>query len=780
MTFQNVHPDSWVLKFYNGASWVDITADCVINPFVAFWGFPDNRPETRMANVGQLTFTLDNSAALYMPEVGSPVVGWGKSTPVQFIVTYDGVSYMRFRGRVDTLVPHNEPQTPLTVDVSCLDWLEFSSKFPLLSPQVANNLTADVAIQTILAAMPLNPQAQLLDIGNTLFPSLFDAVSVRTTAYEEFNKLAQSEMGYCYLQHDRVNGETLVFENNTHRNGLNALSRIPKLVADDGFLLKAGSATDYILKANSATDKIIPALTDAAILDMLNAVDETYAENIINRLTINAYPKTLGTSLVTLFSLGTDKPIKIASGAARVHHYTFRNPLSGKEISGVGLVAPVATTDYLFNTESDGTGTDITAYLTLNCTFSSAQATITLTNTYTQVGYITWMKIRGLPIYQDDNMSAILENTTSEQIYGYQDLTIDQVYQQDTDLGEMIGAGIVEANKAPHTRVNSLHFDANISDATMRMFLNCDIGSLIQVIDAQYSINDWFYVQGVNFTLGLTGQINVVLAVKKMLSVASGGLVPIGVNFHIATTDVLDFGGLGFSTPLSKVSFSFWLNPSGHAAGYNGTILDIGPTVFTISYQFSSVAPIYSIQVVSNLWEITNGVYNSALVPNGSLFHFVIILDLTSPALPLMYLNGSPIAVTETGTVAGGTYPMALFSFILGGYRGSDCLYHNSMDALLKDFRFYNRFLTAAEDTAIYNGGTPSATVGPLDHLIFQGPCVRTPELANYVGSTLTADLPVLDNIFGVVGVPAGSPSAIVAAFIVGYSRVGYSEIWRL
>jgi hypothetical protein len=761
MKFQNIHPDSWVLKFYNGASWVDITSDCVINPFVAFWGFPDNRPETRMANVGQLTFTLNNSAALYMPEVGSPVAGWGKSTPVQFIVTYDGVSYMRFRGRVDTLVPHNEPQTPLTVDVSCLDWLEFSSKFPLLSPQVANNLTADVAIQTILAVMPLNPQAQLLDIGNTLFPSLFDAVSVRTTAYEEFNKLAQSEMGYCYLQHDRVNGEILVFENNTHRNGLNALSRIPKLVADDGFLLKAGSATDYILKANSAIDKIIPALTDAAIINnMLNAVDETYAENIINRLTINAYPKTLGTSLVTLFSLGTDKPIKIASGAARVHHYTFRNPLSGKEISGVGLVAPVATTDYLFNTKSDGTGTDITAYLTLNCTFSSAQATITLTNTYTQVGYITWMKIRGLPIYQDDNMSAILENTTSEQIYGYQDLTIDQVYQQDTDLGEMIGAGIVEANKAPHTRVNSLHFDANISDATMRMFLNCDIGSLIQVIDAQYSINDWFYVQGVNFTLGLTGQINVVLAVKKMLSIASGALSPVGIEFHTATSDALNFGNIPMMDVLSKFSIAFWMKADSlFDAGY---ILSCVDAVNGFYVFYDSNAPglfFYHLRFTGGQ---NNSYLSGAIVPYNTLFHIVIAGDMSVASLPAtFYKNGSYTALSGSVLNGGSYIPSNGNIFVMGNRYATGGLYDLAFGGLIKDLRLYDRIITADEDAAIYNGGVPSATVGPLDHLIFQGPCVRTPELANYIGHTLTVDLPVLDNVFGIVGVPNGAPAGV-------------------
>jgi hypothetical protein len=47
--------------------------------------------------------------------------------------------------------------------------------------------------------------------------------------------------------------------------------------------------------------------------------------------------------------------------------------------------------------------------------------------------------------------------------------------------------------------------------------------------------------------------------------------------------------------------------------------------------------------------------------------------------------------------------------------------------------------------------------------MIFQGPVVRTGELTKYVGATLTADLPVLDNVYGYVGAINGSPTG--AAF---------------
>ncbi len=763
MTHENVLPDSYKLKYFNSPTWVDITNDVRgIDPITTTWGMADNQPQTMIAQTGTLGFTLLNSSGKYLPEGIASAAGWEKGTPVQLIISYDGSDYVRFRGRVDAITINNEIQDTPTVAVSCIDWLDFAAKYPLNAPQVINNITADIAISAITAAMPVQPAAQALDVGNFLFPSLFDAVSVKTKAYEEFNKLAQSEMGYCYLQHDRINGETLVFENNMHRNGQNTLSQVPKTKADSGFLLMANSASDHILMANSAMDRIIPALTqDAVINDFALAVGMTYGDNLVNRVTVNAYPKTIGASPVVLFSLGNDKPIKINSGAARVHHYTFHNPTGGKEISGVGLINPVATTDYLFNTAADGSGTDITAFLTLSCTFSSPKATITLTNTYTQVGYITYMRILGMPIYQDSNITVILENASSESKYGVSELMIEQTYQQDTDNGEMYGKQILDANRKPHVRVNSVTFSANYSTMAMQMFLNCDVGSLIQLIDTRYGVYDWFYIQGVNFSLSLVGQIVVSWIVKKATSIASGALSPIGIEFHIVSNDYLNFGPLPKLDTLAKFTISFWMyaDQDGSSTILSCNDVDNG---FYVSYSTTSKYCVLGIgRWSSGFYTVTPHAEIANQIPKNTLTHVVWTGDFSSVALEKNYLNGVPATNgTTSALLPTGYYRQSQGNVLVIGNLKVPGESPEPFGGYLKDVRIYPRVLTDAEVATLYNGGTPDADL-VTDGLIFQGPCARTAELASYVGQTLTEDLPVLDNIQGAVGAMIGSPTGL-------------------
>jgi hypothetical protein len=336
------------------------------------------------------------------------------------------------------------------------------------------------------------------------------------------------------------------------------------------------------------------------------------------------------------------------------------------------------------------------------------------------------------------------------------------VYQQDTDLGEMVGAGILEANKAPHTRVNSLRFDANISDATMRLFLNIDVGSLIQVIDAQYSINDWFYVQGVSFSLGLTGQIGVVLAVMKMLSVTNGALTPVAIQFNIATQDALNYGDIPGMDALSKFSVSCWLYADSEINSF-GQIIGCYDLQNGFNFYFSKLFS----QPFFNHYRFSGGVNSYGIlggdnIPLNTWGHVVFAGDMSSQAFPAIYLNGVSESIFS-GVTNGGDYrPSQGIIFTLGNNYYNGAAYNNPFGGMLKDIRVYNRILSAAEAIAIYNLGVPSAIAGPLDKsLIFQGPVVRTPELANYIGHTLRADLQVLDNIFGVVGVPNGSPAGV-------------------
>jgi hypothetical protein len=74
----------------------------------------------------------------------------------------------------------------------------------------------------------------------------------------------------------------------------------------------------------------------------------------------------------------------------------------------------------------------------------------------------------------------------------------------------------------------------------------------------------------------------------------------------------------------------------------------------------------------------------------------------------------------------------------------------------IEDARVYNRILTPTEALAITNEGAYGT--GVLSGLVFQAPTVRTRNLTYYPDKTLASSDKIIDNIYGAIGTPNGSP----------------------
>jgi hypothetical protein len=225
------------------------------------------------------------------------------------------------------------------------------------------------------------------------------------------------------------------------------------------------------------------------------------------------------------------------------------------------------------------------------------------------------------------------------------------------------------------------------------------------------------------------------------------------MDFLAATADALDFGSLPSLSGLNEITISFWMDIAGATAThYILSALD-ALTGFRVVYNEAANKLTFSNNGFSNSgrWYITADI-------SVALIHVVIIIRLAQMIAPIIYVGASPQALTTDQAPSGDYYsPADGLSFILGATRDTTGAYVSNFTGQLKDVRLYNRILSQAEVTMLYNGGTPDTTLVP-DGLIFQGPCVRTVELTDYVGVTLTTDLKVLDNAYGLVGDPAGSP----------------------
>jgi hypothetical protein len=333
-------PSSYKLYAYLSSTWTDITSDAVTDNIAANWGMKGYGENDRLAGTGQMTFTLNNTASKYIPGVTGAVTGWTIGVPIKIVLTYDSVDYIRFRGFVSKLDPvagahANEARVKVTV----LDWMDYAARYPLVSPAIQLNKTADVALTTILASMPIPPQATDFDTGTQTFQALFDTVTTGTKAYTEFNKLALSELGYIFLKKDATYGETLRFESATYRNGSRTVKQVAVPSCDSGFLLNEDGS--YLLNEDGSRFLLDMGATDVIISNTMLNMSIVYGKNIINRATARAHPKKTDTSPVVLYSL--DTPMEIAAGSTITFKGNYSDPIGGLTANAISnqMIDPV-------------------------------------------------------------------------------------------------------------------------------------------------------------------------------------------------------------------------------------------------------------------------------------------------------------------------------------------------------------------------------------------------------------------------------------------------------
>jgi len=90
--------------------------------------------------------------------------------------------------------------------------------------------------------------------------------------------------------------------------------------------------------------------------------------------------------------IGVDETISITV------QYTFDN----QRLPATDVISPVIEVDYAINSQIDGEGNDLSADFVISATPYAKTAVITITNNSGQVGYITFLKLRGNALDQPD------------------------------------------------------------------------------------------------------------------------------------------------------------------------------------------------------------------------------------------------------------------------------------------------------------------------------------------------------------------------------------------
>jgi hypothetical protein len=733
---------------YISSAWVDITSDVVWDQKINLsWGMSDNNPLTLMASTGNMSFYLNNTTKKYSPQA-SNFCGLDKGTKIKLTLTYG--SYSRnFVYYVNGITPDSGTFNRRFVSVTCVDYFDQLPRYTIKNPAIQLNKRADQLITIIDGNLPSAAAAKDYDTGVYTFPYGEDTVTNRTFALSEITKIVSSEFGRFYLTKDRTNGETLVFENCHARNGLRELDTVPEIVTD----VLGTEDGKYIMtedgKYIGLEDLHIGASFDRSMVSM----DAPYGGTLINYSTLTAYPRKVDTIDQILFAL--NNPITIAPGNTIVIKGSYINPSGGAPISAdsSSMIAPVATTDYMMNDAIDGSGTDLTANLTIvSAPYGTEGFTHTVKNTSSTVAYITKYNTRGHGIYLTQSVQSIAQNDTSQTKYGNQEATFDQKYQTTLDAGKIEMDRVVDFNKNPTQSINKIVFYANRSEKLMMSALYLDIGSLIEIKEAQTNTEGWYYIDGIEITIKPGGVVMYSFLLKQAFSLLSG-LTLLAVQFGGGvTTDGIDFGYLPHLANLTQRTFSTRIKWDGFAGGQQ--------IIYKENMSFHTSG---NLVFIERYMDNTSGVWKYDSVGISLDWHMITITeDLTTPTTaPILYIDGVAKTLTVEVSPVGNPIDETGYHTYLGNIFTSGAEYTRPLNGKMMDTRIYNRALTAAEVLTLYNDGVDDPTLIP-DGLQFQAFCARTNDLFDFleVGTLMTNDTKPIDNIHNYVGTVSGSPVA--------------------
>jgi len=751
--------------YYNatGAAWVDISGYVLTKQGVSgHWGMRSNKYTDRLAATGEMRMLLDNTDGVFDPDDASALTGWAINTKVKMVVTFDGVDYVRFMGTVESL-KFSDPSTyEHTCNARVVDFMGYLYKYPLTERSIETYKRGGYLSGVVVGDTGQTPQATNYAVGDYEFPAAFDSVTTTTKAATELNKIVLSENGYFYNRHDKVNGETLVFEAESTRNGLRTVSKLPVLAADCGDILKAGSATDHVLLAGSATDKLVLNETqDAHINGTAQRYERTHGENILNKVTVTAYPKRVDTEEQTIYSLGT--PLMLAPGETKTINVKYQNVTTKESCNAITELCsqPVATTDYLMNRNKAGTSTNLTTSLTVSVVFKTATADVTLTSSSAYVGYVTRLYLKGYGVYQDSSIKAMAEDSTSKTAYGAQELNIEQQYQRDAAAGNILANRIIFVDKDPRTKLEKVTLIANKSDVNMFAFLSIDIGDMVKVTESTLNLADYYYVNGIDFNVAEGNVITYSWVLGETLpSVANGKLTPIALEFNY-DYGAVDFGNIVRLTDPSAITMIFDINVYKYHFLSNifgkhtvdlgdgeGTNYDwIGWTVNDSDFQ-----SFHTGNTKSKI-DFPSGVGSSQRVA-------ISVPDAHNiNKTPSVFVDGvkqSEEFTMEAGaTIEGNTnayYGDNGLAFTIGGKKSFSLVapptYGWSFEGKISRLLLYNVDLTDEEIVNDYSGVICDRG------LVFYGPMVPTALLDNYVDKTLTSNEIIYSDGIMHIGIP--------------------------
>lgn len=366
---------------------------------IGFKEIPTGRAVLKFNNSTKRYDAWNTSSAIY------PYVNYGVAVQVRVRPLTGSTIYPVIRGIVSDIQASGYGEKA-TVSFTILDGLEYMRN---TNARVAmqQNITVDDAINLVVSSSGY-PYGGIYDTSIETIPYWWSNGNDR--AMTELERLSNSFMGYVFA--DR-------------QNKINFVAR--------------GTPKD-----------IIETFEQGEILkDVYNPQPYSLYRNVVR---LKVHPRT-SASTGTIFQM--TEVVSIAAGETFTFFadYSYNN----EPTPAINVVTPVATTDYLFNSQADGGGTNYTSNLTITFYDFGESAKVSITNGGS-TGYLTLFKIRGDAIYETDTNDVTYPSDTSS-ILSPREMFIDLEWQQNistaTDIANVQGSFYTQLHPMPVIKIDN-------------------------------------------------------------------------------------------------------------------------------------------------------------------------------------------------------------------------------------------------------------------------------------------------------------------------------------
>jgi hypothetical protein len=732
-------------------------------------GFSDGNPLSRLAPGGDMRFDLNNSSGAW-----DPSATFYKGQKIRLRVKYGSLVKTKWFGYIDLITLDVGTWGPQLAHVTAIDWLGLAAKTPVRAIPGLANTTIDIAVATLLTQMQIRPEATDFEIGNVVLPYVFDQITPNSTIYSELQNLVMGEWGYIYL---RDGGETLKIENSLSRTGDGSDYKTTSYYNPDGvaenFLLEDGTnflledGTNFLLEGEPTSGSFNSDF-DETYQDDPNGITIRHGDNLTNKIMASAIPTIVGGSTLTLY------PFDIANGAKAflvptnnaqnpyILQGQYKDPTAGgSQISGANIVvdpithAPIVSTDWRFNSKADGSGSDLSANITITFTAGASGFKAVIVNTGAP-GYFTRFNVRGVPVYRHNPVETVIQDQRSIWDYGDYTLQFTRQYGATSDDIQPYIFRVLMRDRKPRTIAGNPKFQAFDTLDHLSGYLILDIGDQIRLASTKPATDALYYIQGERATIQPgSEQITMDYVTAETLAGAIAGVEEIAIE-GTTTGQLVNFGYIpSISNHVQKSlvariyiettpanSFRVFINLTNSTAGWF--------LQFTSTRQLEYI---HGFSVGTGTWRQT-----TPTITEDNWFDIAITHDASSPSNnAILYINGSVVSTTFTGSPSGATGDEAGALAQIGGASTSSL---TTFLGKLENIGLYNRILTPAEITAIHNGGTrlPFASY-PVTGLKFFFGGMDDEEYAAKLDTALGSLDTIYELVNGFTGQPIGSPT---------------------